>query len=372
MARTENFPLQEKEIRAMKPKDIVAWIDRRFTGLHRPQRLALGALAWGLMRGGKWGVCAVGRAMETATTPKHNIKRVWRFVSNAAVDAEAGMRVLAEMACAGKTRVVFPVDWTDLGSEQMIKAGAAAKGRTLPVAWAVGKKGTFRKSMNAWEKGFFVMLRGLLPEETKGVVVADRGFGRAALGPQLEALGLEYVLRVKGKVTVETEGYRGLLQNVPLRRGQAKDLGWVKYRGEKGVRTRVVCVWERGKKEPWYLMTNVEDAPRKVGTLYAKRMQVEEWFKDGKGVRRGFQMRGMRLKGSARYERMMLVLAVAYWMLVLIGWDAERQGKHRQVLANTMKRRVMSLFQVGYYYLARWEASCARLFTLIPSLIFTP
>jgi hypothetical protein len=310
--------------------------------------------------------------METATTPKHNIKRVHRFVASETVDAEAGMRVFAEMACMGKERVVLAVDWTDLGEHQMLAAGAAGKGRAMPVAWAVGKKGSMSKSMNAWERGFFVMLRGLLPEEVKGIVVADRGFGRADLTRHLETAGLDYVIRVKGKVMVETESYRGLLEKFPLRRGQVKDLGWVTYRGEDGVRTRVVCAWERGKKEPWYLMTNVEDAARAVCALYAKRMQIEEWFRDGKGVRRGFQMRGMRLKEAGRYERMMLVLAVAYWWLVLVGWDAERRGKHRCILQCTSKRRVLSLFQVGYHYLTRWDGSPAHLFTLIPSLIFTP
>ena len=282
------------------------------------------------------------------------------------------MRVLMELACEGKERVALPVDWTDLGKMQMLAAGAAARGRSMPVAWAVGKKGSFRKSMNAWERGFFVMLRGLLPEGVKGVVVADRGFGRAALGPQLVQTGLDYVLRVKGKVSIETETFRGLLQKVPLRRGQTKDLGWVQYRGKDGVRTRVVCVWRKGQKEPWYLMTNVEDEAGTVAALYATRMQIEEWFRDGKGIRRGFQMRGMRLKSASRYVRMMLVLALAYWWLVLVGWDAERRGKHRQILQCTAKRRVLSLFLVGCHYLTQARGSPASLVALIPSLIFTP
>jgi hypothetical protein len=356
----------------MKQESIITWTEKQFPALSRWRRRTLGVLAWGLMKRGQWGVCAVGRAMETGTTPKHNIKRVHRFVARGTVDTEEGMRALMETACWGKERVVLAADWTDLGDYQMIAAGVAAKGRTLPVAWAVGKKGTFRKSMNAWERGFFVMVSGLLPEGVKGVVAADRGFGRADLTRHLAGAGLDYVIRVKGKVTVETEHFKGLLKNIPLRRGQVKDLGWVKYRGQNGVRTRVVCGWEKGKKEPWYLMTSVEDGARKVMAFYAKRMQIEEWFRDGKGMRRGFQMRAMKLKGARRYERMMLVLAVAYWWLVLIGWDAERKGKHRQILQCTSKRRVMSLFQVGYHYLVPWEASTAHLFTLVPSLIFTP
>lgn len=82
----------------------------------------------------------------------------------------------------------------------------------------------------------------------------------------------------------------------------------------------------------------------------------------------------MRLSSVGRYERLLLVMAYAYFFLLLAGAHGEKKGYHRKLVASsTTKRRVLGLWQVGYYLLTtlKIRISYSGLLSLLPSLLPT-
>jgi hypothetical protein len=203
------------------------------------------------------------------------------------------------------------------------------------------------KSQNFWEEGLLRELVALLPPGEKPVILADRGFGRTGLMKTLQRLGLSFVIRVPGSAVFRHRGRKHLLKTFPLRRGQTLWLEGVEYRDEHPVGVNLVLTWRHRMQERWVLVTDLGDPPRQIIAYYGRRMQIEETFRDTKSVRWGFHFRHVRLHNTGRYERLMMVLGLAYLFLMAVGAQAERQRLHRRIMANTSRRRTLSLLTVG-------------------------
>ena len=113
-----------------------------------------------------------------------------------------------------------------------------------------------------------------------------------------------------------------------------------------------------------YLVTDLEVSASQVIGLYGQRMQIEESFRDVKSVRWGFKVRHVRLSECGRYERLMMVLALATLFLASVGARAERDRVHRRWMANTSRRRTLCWVMLGrmcWETYARKLAACVRL-----------
>ena len=82
-------------------------------------------------------------------------------------------------------------------------------------------------------------------------------------------------------MVVHSAHYQGRLRNHALRKGRI--LFWPRtlYRSDGAAVINLVLYWARGHHEPWYLATSLTD-PRKAVRMYRRRMQPEQYFKDGK------------------------------------------------------------------------------------------
>ena len=81
---------------------------------------------------------------------------------------------------------------------------------------------------------------------------------------------------------------------------------------------------------------------------YAKRLTCEESYRDSKNdLYEGFQMDGVDLGTPARWDRMFLVFAWAYYLLNVGGWDVEARGDARHWKANTDPQRTHALWRLG-------------------------
>src|SRR5262249_6926882 len=127
-------------------------------------------------------------------------------------------------------------------------------------------------------------------------------------------------------VTVACARYRGVLSHYPVRKGIAHVLREVDYRKDRRVRHNVVIRWRPGlpkkRDEPWYLMTDLEGKAEALCRLYARRMSVEELFRDHKSRRDGMALRNTRIQKAERLDRFVLLLALAYLLLVGLGLQA--------------------------------------------------
>ncbi len=132
------------------------------------------------------------------------------------------------------------------------------------------------------------------------VILAGRGFGRAEWAAVRQGLGFRYLVRIKPAVAVSGARYRGVLSKYPVGKGMAHVLRDVQYRKGARVTHHVVIRGRPGlpkeRDEPWYLMTDLGGRAAALCRLYARRMSVEELFRDHKGRRKAWRCapRGFR------------------------------------------------------------------------------
>jgi hypothetical protein len=203
------------------------------------------------------------------------------------------------------------------------------------------------------------------------VILADRGFARVTFLQHLEKLKFKFVVRTQTKVWVESESFKGTLGALKLPRGTKADLGVVSYHKTERCPVRIIVCFDAKQKEPWLLATNVKDEPlSRIITWYGCRMEVDEFFKDLKNERNGFKLRGLVLSSAGRYNRLLLVMAYAYFLLTVIGLWAEKGGLHRRLMANTEKKRTLASFRVGFYIFCSWKQKFWRKLPSLKSLVF--
>jgi hypothetical protein len=160
----------ESSIRREEPvfrRSVVAWVVNACSLLRLSQAKALAQIVFGAMGcrrvsqadiHARWGgpnarrsLTSGGRAMDTDTKVKYNIKRVSRFVRNTRVNIAKGCRGLVHIAAkaSGKCLVVA-VDWVDIGKYKVLKAAVPIRGRAVPILFAAYPKWRLKKSQNAF------------------------------------------------------------------------------------------------------------------------------------------------------------------------------------------------------------------------------
>lgn len=329
-------------------RSVVAWVIGLCKGLRLSQAKTLAALVFGAMRCRRVSLADLAEGMESQTTVKHRIKRAWRFMRNPGVEVSEGMRALTYLAAKHSGgRLVVAVDWVEIRQYKVLRAAVPLRGRSVPIAFAVCNQWSFFRSQNAYEEGFFLLLKSLLPKGTEVVIIADRGFARAELARKLGELGLHHVVRVCGGVCFDSPKYYGLLQELELLPGEHRDLGSGLYREEQPVQRRVVTYWGRRQPEPWLLGTDLDWPWRQVVAVFEQRMMIEELFRDEKNIRYGWGLRQMRLSSSARLQRMFLVLAFAYVLLLLMGLICKQNLSAAHWSSTTSQTKPTSAFVVG-------------------------
>ena len=302
-------------------RSVTAWIVSLCPFLRRSQAKTLAAISWGAMKCRRVSQADLGRSMETDTVTKHNIKRVSRFVRNSRVVMAEGCRGLIALAAKAAGRcLVVAVDWVDNGPYKVLKAAVPIRGRAVPILFAVYPKWRLKKSQNAFEEALFELLAILVPARTWTIIVADRGFARGDLVGRLRGLGMNHVIRVNAKVRFTSDQFDGLLSQHGVRPGGHRDLGFGHYTTRHPVARRVIVRWERGYEEPAILGTDLMWSWRKVVEVFKQRMSIEELFRDEKNIRYGWGLRQTKVNTAGRLERLLLVMAFAYLLLLLIGF----------------------------------------------------
>ncbi len=339
------------------PSNILTWICEHVEGmrLSRCKTLACIVSAAMVMKG--VGVLALGRAMESQTTPKHCIKRVWRFLRNEAVETEAVHAALFRSFLPKSGPVFVLADWTDLHPFNQLVFSLPRDGRALPFLSLTVRKGCSEKE----EKGLMVRgeqealeaLARICPPGIKPVLVADRGFGHPRWLGDIQKRGWRFVQRLSHIHQVAVEQHMGSLKELGIRRGRRpKDWGWGTMDEQGFGPIRLVTVFERASEEAWYLVTNQEDTPpAEIVRHYKRRMWTEAMFRDLKNRDWGLGLDQVRLSEPERHDRHFLIIALAYIFLCAFGAIAEHLGIDKHLKANTRKDRVMSLARIGNYFL---------------------
>ena len=349
----------------MNRKEAITWVLSMTSSLRLSQAKTLAELVVGAVRVGRVSLANIARWMSGSTSVKHRIKRVWRFTSNPRIEPTTAMeglvsRLVRRPSRRGRTgrrgALVVSLDWTDLREFKVLMASADIRGRSVPLVWATYRKWEFYRSQNNLEEGLLRRLKTLLPAGTRVILLADRGFGRTELARTCQALGFHYLIRINPDVWVDCERYRGNLQDYPVRRGMARVLEGVRYRKHDPVEQNVVIRWKgrlpKHRDECWFLMTDLSGRAEGLSDLYARRMRVEQLFRDDKNRRNGWALRNLQVSRPERVDRLLLVLAFAYVLLCGIGLYAWRRYDPSTWCSNT-RAKTCRVFTIGRFLLMR-------------------
>jgi hypothetical protein len=296
-------------------------------------------------------------------TVKHQIKRCWRFCDNDRIEPTEAMRGVVEQLLkkrrTSKKPLLIALDWVDIKGFQTLMAAAVLKGRSTPLCWASTTNHVYdgHRSRNAFEESLLLLLRSMIPQPIKVIILADRGFGRTELARFCQRHGFHYVIRIGPKVQVRTAaGFQGKLLDYPVYKGICKLLTHVSYRSHHPVTQHIVVRWVRGlpakRDECWFLMTDLHQGPAQLSNLYARRMTIEQLFRDHKSKRNGWSLRDTQIKTPQRLDRLLLILAIAYLLLCGLGLIAKATCRP-SLWCSTTRDIECSIFLIGLVMLRR-------------------
>lgn len=335
--------------------------------VHDRRLAAVVKLVEGVIEGGRLIPATVGRSLPGKARPKHGIKCVDRLLGSPkmAMDRWLFYRALAHSLLAGCRRSTVLVDWTKVGATDVaLVAAVPIGGRALPIYSEVHP---LKKLGNVGvETRFLRALKATVPTECDCIIVSDAGFK----GPFFQAirnLGWDFLGRIRGTTKAVLPSGEVLSKEELYQRAgiQPTDLGSFGLFVNQRIPCRLVLVRKRRKPgpkkppprckeerelrqsalDPWLLATSLSDGDAEfIVGLYAKRMQIEETFRDAKNHRFGWSLGHVRLSTTQRMATLLVLAALAMAVVTLIGMTAERAGLHRRYQANTYRTRVLSFF----------------------------
>jgi hypothetical protein len=325
--------------------------------LHAARVLSLANGVAGVLTSAVLSLHAIGQAYARLAeiTPKSGVKQVDRLIGNDGISLDKVMALWTRHVVGNAAEIRVAMDWTDFDKDDhttLCIYQATTHGRAMPLCWKTVRKSELKKRRTATEMALVETLHGWLPQNTRITLLADRGFGYQELYDVLGTLGWDYVIRFRQDIYVESnDGERRKAAAWVAPNGRAQMLREARVTADRTVVPAVVTVKKARMKEPWCLATSLKDnSPSDVVALYGRRFTIEETFRDTKDLHFGMGLSATHIKGAARRDRLLLMVAIAHTLLCLLGAASEESGLDKYLKANTSKKRTLSLYRQGLYW----------------------
>lgn len=347
--------------------------------LHHKQALCVALVTLGVLYAAKLTIHEIGTAMARVrdrARAKYGIKQVDRYLSNAKIKPVVLREGLVRAVVGKRKRIEVTMDWTDHDKDDQTTLAISLllrrRGRAVPLVWTTARKSDLKDNRAHHEQTALQELRAALPSGVTVIVLADRGFGdTGTFNYLLDMPGFDFVIRFRSNIIVEAGGQQAKAKQLVPRNGRFRVLESARLTAKgKGPYT-VVLYKARGMKDSWCLATSLSTADgRDIVDRYARRFECEEGFRDLKDWRFGLALNYTRIGSDVRRERLLLVFALAAFLLMLVGVASERLGFDRHLRANTSQRRTHSLFRQGREIVKGalpdfCEDECLRLFAVM-------
>ena len=343
----------------LRPADTHRFVEKLVgDDFHAKRVLSLANGVTGTIHGATLGIHAIGQGLAQAQglNPKHAVKQVDRLLSNAGISMDGFFEHWVPFVMGPREDVHVALDWTEFDADDHCTIALyliTSHGRATPLLWRTVTKSNLEGWRNNHEDDLLVLFAKLRPKDNKrATVLADRGFGDQKIYPFLTSLGLDFIIRFRGVVHVESsEGQTRPASEWLAPTGRAVKIRDAKVTSDRTPVAAVVCVHARGMKDAWFLATSRADlSAAHVVKAYGKRFSIEETFRDCKDPRFGLGLKATHIGDPLRRDRLLLLAAIAQALLTLLGAAAEQIGFDRKLKANTVKRRTHSLFTQGCYW----------------------
>jgi len=323
---------------------------------------------------------SIGRHLLGEADVKHKIKRVDRWLGNEGLQKEIPniYKAIFQDLLANRKNIEILVDWSGCcnQTECTLRASLAYSGRSITIYQEVHT--TKEQQKESIHRKFLNNLKNIIPKECNVIIITDRGFGCSWFDMVIH-MGWDFIGRIPGythyqlKNSKEWHPIKNLYDNCSniaecfgialLGKSNSKDLEVTLHgykepaKNRKAKRTRNKPLYAHLNKQyremnttPWVLATSldIKENANKIVENYADRMQIEQNFRDDKNERWGFAMQFSRTKTPKRLNVLLMLVAIASYVLLLIGVASESMNLHRKFQANTIRhRRVLSLIMLG-------------------------
>lgn len=324
---------------------------------------------------------SIGRHLSGQADVKHKIKRVDRWLNNAGLFEQSKdiYKAIFHNILVERKQLEILVDWSGCcnWTESCLRASLVYSGRSITIYQEVHSSENQQKE--SVHNQFLKNLKEIIPAICELTIITDRGFGPPWF-KAVKALGWDFVGRVPSllcyKILNETDWHAvkslyDVNTNEPTHVGDVllgktgRDKleaslysykGDPKYRKKQKARNKpnypqLNKQYSDMNKTPWVLATSLkggENISKKIIKNYALRMQIEQNFRDDKNERWGFGMQYSRTTSTERMTILLLLAAIASYVLLIFGVASETKGLQRKFQANTVRnRRILSLLTLG-------------------------
>jgi hypothetical protein len=320
------------------------------TQRHQHQTNALADFSFAVALAGDCRANRISPHVPTRAQPASSRRRFERLLDNRRLTPRLAQRELARSVLAHWTgaTVLLILDETPQANDlRAMCVRVAYAHRALPLAWECYRPEAPPQPLPQLVRSLLRQVRGCLPESCDVVLLADRGLAWPVLIDFCQQSRWHYVLRLQRHIKVRfpdgSERAAGqLAPRVGTRwYGEAEAFKAAGWRG-----AGVVALWAEGMTDPWVLLVDEPGQLRHV-RLYAKRMWVEQSFRDDKSGALGWDRSAVQNPGHA--GRLLLVLALAMILAVSVGTESIRSGRRKRL--DPRRGRRISVVQVGLRWL---------------------
>jgi hypothetical protein len=250
-------------------------------------------------------------------------------------------------------RVRLALDWTIEGTQHLLVVSLVTGGRAVPIYWRAYDATVLKGRMQRYELA--VIRRAITRVQRwigrrRVIVTADRGFADVALMEVLSALGVEFIIRVKGSTKVCVRGQWRALQTLGfVGNARHRNLGRLAYCESAPHRLWATLSRARdhqGQWEVWYLIANRFHRAQAAAVEYARRFGCEQGFRDAKWELGFAQARIKQIKGWSRLFALFaiaLLVVVSLGVKLLVGGGAGAVALLRRVASRRRGRWELSL-----------------------------
>lgn len=252
---------------------------------------------------------------------------------------------------AGST-VYLVLDFTTQRDQFLIAMVSLVWGkRTIPLAWALGPANTKGVSRKALAYQALNQVAAWMPAGKEVIFIADREFRAQHWRQHLQKkLGWHLVIRLSADQTFVflPDGTTCRLQDLAqqaVRGAPGRYWSGVRLLAQQAGPYNLAVVWDAAADEPWLLVSDL--AAERLPSIYLKRWSIESTFRDWKSY--GFDLETSRIEEQDRFDRLLLVLALAYGWAVRVGhWLDQSDQRHLVDRGRTPKQ---SAYRLGRYWL---------------------
>jgi hypothetical protein len=304
----------------------------------------LTALICGIVGSQKTHLSKIAEQVPDQALPESRVKRFSRWIDNERIDLETYFLPYAQTVINSLSHLplFLVMDSSAVGRKcATLMLCVVYKKRALPIAWLVvtGNKGHFSEADHLLLLG---QVRPLIPQTTPVIFLGDGEFDGIDLQRELETYAWDYVCRTAKNIQISHHLKTFAFQDVGVIKGTCMSFDGVLMTQDRYGPVNAIAWWEKGYKEPIYLITNIPN-PRHACRWYRKRFRIETFFSDTKS--RGFHIHQSHLSDPDRLCRLMVAACLAYLWIVFLGVMAIQRDWVR--IIHRTDRCDLSLFQLG-------------------------